>query len=360
MTTATTTTATPAADIVIAFDKNWEGRAQRTPNKTGHGDHSYTAHANIDHKGKGYRAAVYQTGRNANRLGALETMVYLNGRAIPENQLQAIRAELMNAYRATFGALAHHEGLAPAPANAPRTLAAHDLTFLGSGMGARITHGRVTLQIEGNEYELTAPGAAPHRLAISQTDAPRLNSHWQAYCAAHAADKVPAATPAPETVETAPTAPAANLATVRTIDLTPTWSDILPMLLAAYDHATFDGRKAALGELTRMAATADKAVADAKAKAARAANPAPRAIVIADLGDGETEAFGPFDNGDDASRWGFANISTQPTTGAGRAWHWVDLKATPAPARGALPDCFRDGHTPSPDGRTCLACGQAL
>lgn len=43
----------------------------------------------------------------------------------------------------------------------------------------------------------------------------------------------------------------------RTIDITPTWSGILPLLLVAYSEGTDKGRASALAELRRMAALAD-------------------------------------------------------------------------------------------------------
>lgn len=61
---------------------------------------------------------------------------------------------------------------------------------------------------------------------------------------------------APATVE--PEAPAAP---VRTIDCTPTWSAILPALIAAYADGTATGRGIAREELTRMAKAADSAIA---------------------------------------------------------------------------------------------------
>lgn len=52
---------------------------------------------------------------------------------------------------------------------------------------------------------------------------------------------------------------------VTTIDATPTWRGILPALVALVENGTFDGRKVALAELSRMADIADSAVAAAKA-----------------------------------------------------------------------------------------------
>lgn len=46
--------------------------------------------------------------------------------------------------------------------------------------------------------------------------------------------------------------------TVKTIDITPTWSEILPLILMALDSGKADGVKTAIGELNRMAECADR------------------------------------------------------------------------------------------------------
>jgi hypothetical protein len=51
---------------------------------------------------------------------------------------------------------------------------------------------------------------------------------------------------------------------IGTIDLTPTWSEILPTLLTVYRDATPAGQEVALTELRRMAALADLHVARLK------------------------------------------------------------------------------------------------
>lgn len=57
--------------------------------------------------------------------------------------------------------------------------------------------------------------------------------------------------------------------TGRTIDITPTWSDILPALLAIIANATtYEARKAAEDELRRMARLADKFVEVCRSDAA--------------------------------------------------------------------------------------------
>lgn len=52
---------------------------------------------------------------------------------------------------------------------------------------------------------------------------------------------------------------------VRTIDATPTWAGVLPMLRAAIENGTAEGRRIAWEELARMAEAADKWNASAKA-----------------------------------------------------------------------------------------------
>lgn len=45
--------------------------------------------------------------------------------------------------------------------------------------------------------------------------------------------------------------------TAGTIDMTPTWSALLPMFVAALQHGSDEGRKIAREELQRMAQAAD-------------------------------------------------------------------------------------------------------
>jgi hypothetical protein len=47
---------------------------------------------------------------------------------------------------------------------------------------------------------------------------------------------------------------------IRTIDLTPTWSAVLPIFIAALQDGTPEGQRAAKEELARMAALADQYV----------------------------------------------------------------------------------------------------
>lgn len=51
-----------------------------------------------------------------------------------------------------------------------------------------------------------------------------------------------------------------------TVEITPTWEDILPLLLVAYAHGSFEGKRAANEELTRMALLADLYVNSIKQK----------------------------------------------------------------------------------------------
>lgn len=50
-----------------------------------------------------------------------------------------------------------------------------------------------------------------------------------------------------------------------TIDLTPTWEQILPTLLMLLENGNAEGRKTARTELARMARIADEHVAQSKA-----------------------------------------------------------------------------------------------
>ena len=51
---------------------------------------------------------------------------------------------------------------------------------------------------------------------------------------------------------------------MQTIDLTPTWEQILGVLLTLHDRGDSEGRRTALEELTRMAKLADLYVASQK------------------------------------------------------------------------------------------------
>lgn len=51
---------------------------------------------------------------------------------------------------------------------------------------------------------------------------------------------------------------------MKTIDITPTWRGVLPILLAAYADGTDEGRRNAVIELQRMADLADRYVAEHK------------------------------------------------------------------------------------------------
>lgn len=68
----------------------------------------------------------------------------------------------------------------------PVAIDAARVAFLLSSPDCRTTHGRVTLQVKGDSFVLSAPDASPHMLAVSTTNTARLDAHWQAYCAAHA------------------------------------------------------------------------------------------------------------------------------------------------------------------------------
>jgi hypothetical protein len=51
---------------------------------------------------------------------------------------------------------------------------------------------------------------------------------------------------------------------MRTIDLTPTWAGVMPILLEAYEHGEPEGRKIAREELMRLAQSMDEVNARSK------------------------------------------------------------------------------------------------
>lgn len=60
---------------------------------------------------------------------------------------------------------------------------------------------------------------------------------------------------------------------MQTIDLTPTWSALLPALLAVVKDGTEEGRTAAVSELRRMAQAADQLNVELKTMAEHGLNP---------------------------------------------------------------------------------------
>ncbi len=181
--------------------------------------------------GKSYRFQVYQTGFDWSPRLVLETTVYdATGRMLPEGQKPAIRAAALEAYRAAF--------LNPEAVQASK--AAH-----------RAKHAAKVLEPMGfEELQQVADGSHPEYGAGWMRDAAK---------ARIAALK---AIPVLETAETAPAAPGASpLAGIRvvgTIDLTPTWSQMLSTLLFLYEEGTPEGRANATAELQRMAKLADE------------------------------------------------------------------------------------------------------
>ena len=92
--------------IAVTFDKNWQGKPQRTPNQTGQGEHDFTAYCVVTApKGKGpdladYRVCLYQIGQGPG--ATLESVVYLNGRELPELHRLDVRHAAMETYRSLF------------------------------------------------------------------------------------------------------------------------------------------------------------------------------------------------------------------------------------------------------------------
>lgn len=66
------------------------------------------------------------------------------------------------------------------------------------------------------------------------------------------------------------------------IDMTPTWAAIMPALIAALQNGTPDGQEIAASELKRLAASVDKANADARQTAAPAEKAAPAGGFLAE------------------------------------------------------------------------------
>ena len=51
---------------------------------------------------------------------------------------------------------------------------------------------------------------------------------------------------------------------LHTIDVTPTWRALIPVMIAVIENGTAEGRKLVISELYRMADIADQAVKDAQ------------------------------------------------------------------------------------------------
>ena len=119
------------------------------------------------------------------------------------------------------------------------------------GMTARCRDGewRVTFTVEAmmarESIDRTAAIARCEDVAAYETDAESAIDTARAMAA-------PAPAPAPVKV-------------VGYIDMTPTWSEILPTMLHVMEYAEPQGKEAIRGEFVRMAALADKYVAAQKA-----------------------------------------------------------------------------------------------
>ncbi len=97
----------------------------------------------------------------------------------------------------------------------------------------------------------------------------------------------------------------------RTIDVTPSWSDLVPAFVMLIENGTAEGRTTAISEIRRMAAIADEAVAAQKAAAA-----APMLEVwgVFDLMSGTYTAF--FEDSGSATRFAAngPNLRVYPKT----------------------------------------------
>lgn len=63
---------------------------------------------------------------------------------------------------------------------------------------------------------------------------------------------------------------------MRTIDMTPTWREIMPALIAVLQNGTHDGQDMARAELMRLADIADQLNTTHREQLAEAEAPAPR------------------------------------------------------------------------------------
>lgn len=202
------------ASPVATLDLDHKGLPYRTPNKTGHGDHKFSASVRVDFDGRVYSVQVFQLRPDHVGVNKMETAVYLNGRMLPEGQRANVRLAALDAYNDAF---------LSAEKVAAAKVALYDAAVAGLDWAG------LQQVAEGQDMDLSTPGhieAAKRRIAEMKA-APVIADHDR-----------------------------------ESIDLTPTWSGMLPLLLANIESGSFEGRKAAEGELRRMAALADKYVAE--------------------------------------------------------------------------------------------------
>lgn len=107
-----------APAMTIKLDLNHQGLAYRIPNKSGQGEHKFTAHADVTVTTRDtvreYRAAIYQT-RNACNLQTVEVALYLAGRMLPEGHKADVIAAVIAHYVELFGLAAFDQEYVPAP-----------------------------------------------------------------------------------------------------------------------------------------------------------------------------------------------------------------------------------------------------
>lgn len=84
----------------------------------------------------------------------------------------------------------------------------------------------------------------------------------------------------------------------RTVDLTPTWSGLMPALLAVLRDGTNEGQAMAAAELTRLAQAMDQTIAEQRAEADAGDKPRPRfeAIIWTHADDGMPLTIGVFES----------------------------------------------------------------
>lgn len=390
---------------------------RRAPNWTGSGPHKFVARFTLDpDDGTDWNGTieVFQMTPDGAAYPRFETAVRRSGRMLPDNQLPVIRAAAIEAYKLAFP---WSDGAAlPAWADREHGASAFVDSYGTWGRAATVDGKGFTYRGDVGDTEATlAFLVADIRAGVDYVNpdkpAARTPTVAQIEAAAYGMTEadIDAAldNPASELARLVAAENAAHgdmSAPVRTIDITPTWRAVAPIIEAGLTNGTAEGRRIAREELQRMADIADAAVAADKAARERfeadlAAAPAP---VPAD----SAALLGPRERGNPADifnmteiearamvwAWGrlVPGLTATPATeelggpheahmgygltiaGNPGQWLWVTraavahavalAKAVPSLAPAAAFDpaaCLRNGHVLGRDG-TCSACGMKL
>ncbi len=353
----------------------------RTPNYTGAGSHKFTASFLFDPAdGSAWQGVihVYQDTPDGAEYPRFETTIYRNGRMLPESNLPHLRAAAVAAYREAFP----WSGLFDVT-NWARTQ--HGLTLNRDAFGnwhfdtsvSRVTIGTgdyataVAAIISGEAATVTVDSIAKAPVAHPQTIAENVGDHGVNEfdpdsepeftvappqpifkdAAAYAREMTEALGSPAKAVAALPEAkalfraPASFWAAVeaalmppsapRTLDLTPTWSGLLPALLAAYENGGTTGRQIAREELTRLARIADET--NAEARAAAIPTPAARIAPLTHVPPVDLSAalpdssalLGPRERGNPSDIF---NMSEEEARAYAGAWSHIvpGLRAVPA------------------------------